>query len=189
MARTTMATLIRRVRNHIYDPAGSEQLFSDDEIVEVLDLWRLEVKQEWTCAIPTQTAAGEIFLDFKSEYSDFEEGATLQNKLWATIDEADFTADYNAGQWSFVTQPNYPIYVTGWAYDHYGAAADLMDQKLARMGDLYDWSADGGSYKQSQMYANLNGIAGYLRSRQKGYGFHFVSTGMLVRTDVVEVSD
>lgn len=186
MARATMATLIQRVRDHIYDPVDDNALFTADQIEEVLDLWRLEVKQEWLCAVPTQSAAGETFLDFKSKYGDFEEGATLQDKVWAAIDAGDFTADYSRGVWTFNAQPNYPIYLTGWAYDHYGAAADLMDQKLAKMADLHDWSADGGSYKQSQMYANLNGVAGYLRSRQKGYGFHFVSTATMVRTDVAE---
>lgn len=187
MARTEMATLITRVRGHINDPAGIDQLFNDDEIEAVLDLWRLEVKQEALRCIATRTAAGDVYLDFESEYADFETGATLQDKDWVAIDSGDYVVSDAAGKWAFPTQPNYPVYLTGHAYDHYGAAADLMDQKVAKMADMFDWSADGGSYKQSQLYTQLNGVAGYLRQRQKGYGFHFKGTGgEMIRTDVPE---
>jgi len=42
--RTTMATLVARIRVMISDPSGASQVFSDDTIQEVLDLSRVTVR-------------------------------------------------------------------------------------------------------------------------------------------------
>lgn len=186
MARTEMTALIGRVRDLIQDPAGTDQVFDDDQIEAVLDVWRLEVRQEELSPVATRSAAGDQYLFFRSDYGDFEAGVTLEDAGYVAIDSADFTADDVAGTWSFDAEPNYPIYISGHAYDPYGAAADLMDRKVANGADLYDWSADGGSYKQSQIYSQLTEFAEYLRRRQKGYGFHFNGVAVMVRTDVPE---
>jgi len=55
-----------------------------------------------------------------------------------------------------------------WAatYDLYAAAADIWEEKAARYAELFDFDADGGNYKRSQMIDQAMKMAARYRARR-----------------------
>lgn len=51
-------------------------------------------------------------------------------------------------------------------YDVNAAAADIWEEKAARFAELYDFDADGGDYKRSQMVENAMRMAARYRARR-----------------------
>jgi hypothetical protein len=52
-------------------------------------------------------------------------------------------------------------------YDLYRAAADIVEQRAAKVATRYDTSADGAGLSRSQMQAQLAGLASRLLTRAK----------------------
>jgi len=132
MARDTMSGLIDRVQRLIDDEAGD--LFSDDVIEEHLDRHRDRVVYAELVAEPTYATGGTVsYLAFCHSlgWGDWEV-ADLVAQDYASV-TAD-TADLKTGRWTFSSEPDYPLYITGWSYDIYGAAAELLDMLMVRLG-------------------------------------------------------
>ena len=53
------------------------------------------------------------------------------------------------------------------AWDIYQAAADICDEKAAAVAANFDFAADGGDYKRSQIYAQLTQLARRYRARRR----------------------
>ena len=53
------------------------------------------------------------------------------------------------------------------SYDLHAAAADLWEEKAAKVSANHDFSADGSSFSANQMYTNAMEMAGHHRARQK----------------------
>ena len=53
------------------------------------------------------------------------------------------------------------------AWDIYQAAADICDEKAAAVAANFDFAADGGDYKRSQVYAQLTQLARRYRARRR----------------------
>lgn len=51
-------------------------------------------------------------------------------------------------------------------YDLNAAAADIMDEKAAQFAQDFDFSADGGNYKRSQVYQQMSALARKYRSKR-----------------------
>ena len=183
MARSEMAALIARLRALVTDTDAETQTWDDDALQAALDRRRIYVNQERLTGIPTKTAAGVDYLRFESEYSDFEDGVTLEDSTFTTIAHAAGGEDLDNGAWTFDNEPARPVYLTGWAYDLYGAAADLLETETASWATSYDFSADGGSYSRSQAFKQLGELIATYRTQQKGYGGRD-SHAVLIRDDV-----
>lgn len=154
-ARATMADLITLVRGLIYDPTGATQVFSDDQVQTALDGRRTDV-YHLSLSGQGEVGAGGVttYRNYYAGVRHWEGGETVQNGSWATITPT--TVDRVRGVWNFSAGYLPPVYVTGSHYDVYGAASDLVDQWLSRLAlTTYDFSADGGDYKRSQIITNL----------------------------------
>jgi hypothetical protein len=70
--------------------------------------------------------------------------------------------------WDSSTQPPTQDENEDWidTYDLAAAAADIWDEKAAVVVQDYDFSADGGSFKRSQVAEQYSGRARYYRSRR-----------------------
>ena len=64
--------------------------------------------------------------------------------------------DFYNGVWIFGRQPKYPVMLTGYTHDIYGAAADLLREWAVLTALDFDVSADGTALKRSQKSAMLN---------------------------------
>ena len=165
MARTSMSALIDRVRRLVNDPAGADEIFTDDEVQDWLDAHRDEVI-ELELAYATQLVAGvTVVLEYAAEQGGWEDDAALTDANGATL-----TADalnLVVGRWTFNAHQQPPVYLTGRSYDVYAAAADAMEARAAQVALAFDFSADGASYSRSQQGEALLRLAKQYRGRSR----------------------
>lgn len=176
MARATMATLISRVRQLVNDAGGTPN-WSDDQIQTMLDMRRVRANSYELMAEPTYTPTTTQYLTFFAEYGDWETDAVTKNGDYTTV--VATTIDTTTGRWTFTTEPNYPIYLTGWTYDIYAAAADLLEQRALQLVGQYDFSADGGSYKRSQLKDGFLALASQYRAMMRPVIVELVRSDMV----------
>lgn len=154
-ARTTMADLITVVRTLVNDPSGGSAVFSDDAVQAALDNCRTDVFQ-WPLSGQAEMTTGgvSVYKLHASGLPHWESGEVIQGVNWATLTPT--SADRIRGTWTFSAGQDPTIYATGSVYDVFGAACVLLDQWMAKLKfTVYDFSADGGSYKRSQMLETL----------------------------------
>ncbi len=142
MARSTMASLISRVRKAL----GDDTTFSDDDIQELLDDHAVIVDSYLEPQTPFWT-------DHVSPFENLESGAVCKiyygyNTLLA--ESTDYTADYQRGIFTTPAADYRGLKILGRAYDVNGAAADGWDKIAARTADLFSWSDVEGSYHPEQ---------------------------------------
>ena len=183
MARTTMADIITLVRGFINDPSAA--VFTDDDVQSALDARRLEVRYGKLGEEPTISANGSVtFVTFRAPWGVWELPGTDTPKRFQLVDQGfnDLSAsltdsDYYTGRWVFNAQPRYPVMVTGFTYDAYGAAADLLRRWAAKVVLDFDVKADGTELSRSQKRAALLDMANEYLKRAR------VRHAALVRTD------
>lgn len=163
MARGTMASLIARLRELVNDTGSAT--WTDNQLQTLLDRRRIRANYLQLNEEPTRSGSTISYLTFVAVDGDWEEDAALVSGTYASIN-AD-TADYENGRWAFVSEPARPVYLTGWTYDLYAAAADALEQQAATMTGLYDFAADGGSYKRSQQREGIAATAKQYRALQR----------------------
>jgi len=140
-ARITMATLIALVRGLINDPAGASQAFTDDQIQEQLDFYKLYTNDTLT-ALKNQA---ETVVGWKSANRNWEGGVTLVDEALSIL--SPVTEDELQGYWTFATTPS-SVYASGWVYDVYASAAELLTLWAGRLAsEVTKFSADGSSYE------------------------------------------
>lgn len=179
--RSTMVALIAKVRLLINDPAGASQQFTDNAIQDALDDWRRDVRYEQLTPAPTLYNVGGVandpaqsgiadynWTDYYSAYQWWEGGTaeTLSDGHFITLTPA-FSDDL-VGHWVFnlPTPGQYPpVFMTGRVYDIYAAAADLLDMWSAALITFVDFTADGRSFRLSQLSAGKQRLADIYRRR------------------------
>lgn len=188
MARATMATLITRLRLQVHDAAGTAQVFTDDELQELLDARRVDIYDEPMLSIPQVGAGGTVnYYEFGVPgYGDLEDtlggtavfyvtdsvGARRGTAMWADV-------DYQRGRVVFTTdQAGTALYVTARSYDVNGAAADACERWAQRVALQFDFSTDGQSFSRSQQLKALNTMATQFRSKAR------IRRTTITRTDV-----
>lgn len=177
--RSTMASLITKVRLFINDPSGGSQQFADGDIQDALDDWRRDVRYEQLTPAPTLSNVGGIandpahpgiadynWTDYYSAYQWWEQGEVLSDGHFITLTPA--SSDELQGHWTFalaVPGQYPPVFATGRVYDLYAAAADLLDMWMAALLTNVDFSADGQSFKLSQLAMGKEKLACVYRAR------------------------
>lgn len=167
--RSSMASLITRVRLLINDPVGAAQIFADQDIQDVLDAARLDVKNE--ALIPKATFNGSAiqFLDYYAHLGDWEDDLVIKQYLVTTVTPA--TVEPIAGHWQFATSTLPPLYISGKTYDIYRAAADLLERWAARWALCYSFSSDGQSFQRQQAGQALKALSCTYRMQQRARMF------------------
>lgn len=177
MARPTMSELIHRVRRLIFDLSIGDQVFSDDDIQEILDRHQTIVRYAVLRAAPTYLPNGTIeYRDYYADVGDWESDESLYDSLDTML--APSTANRLTGHWTFGPPgQNPPVFIVGKTYDVWGAAADLLDLWAAKIKLEYDFSADNQSFQRSQRVETLRRLANEYRHKRP------VLTIPIVRTD------
>ncbi len=174
--RATMQTnLIPRVRLLINDPAGVSQVFTDQDVQDVLDESRQDVYSMQLTGKPTWSATGFVYLDYLTELGGWEDGMVL--KQFFTIVVTPSVIEPIAGHFQFAANTLPPVFLTGKLYDVYRAAADLLERLAAKWMLSYSFSSDGQSFQRGQATLHLEKRIQALRRRQRA------GTISLVRTD------
>lgn len=174
-ARATMADLITKLRRLVNDAGGS--LFDDDALQAYLDARRWRANYLVLDAEAERQSGGDIdYLNFQAPHGDWEADAALLDANFDALTPA--TADLATGRWTFATEPSTPVYLRGWTYDLYAAAADALEERAAQLAPEYTFSADGGQFVRSQAYSQTAELVGRYRRMQR------VGVTELVRGDV-----
>jgi len=168
--------LIPRVRQLINDPAGAPQVFTDQDVQDVLDESRVDVYSLQLTGKPTWTSTGFVYLDYLSELGGWEDGMVL--KQFFTIVVTPQLVEPIAGHWQFAANTLPPVFITGKLFDCYRAAADLLERLAAKWMLSYSFSSDGQSFQRGQATLHLERRIQALRRHQRA------GTISMTRSDV-----
>lgn len=175
MARATLAALIAKTRQLIDDTDPACYAFTDDQVQDALDARRDEARYYPLTEHETIAPGGSTtYLTFTAPLGAWE-SPQLVNSSYAVLTPA--TSDLWAARWTFSTEPKMPVMLTGFTYDVYGAAGDLLLQRAAQASDSFDVSADGLTLSRNQKQANYQARAYDLLAKAR------TKTITLVRTD------
>ena len=175
MARAAMASIITLVRGLINDPAGASQQFTDDAIEDQLDLTRTYRLKEELTALPEPAGTQ---LKFKSEHRYWESDVTLSDPAGTVLTPA--SSDPISGYFVFGSTQS-AVYATGFTYDVYAAAAELLTLWAGRIEqDVLKFSADGSSYEFSGVRDAKLRLAAQYRARSSTFG---MMSATMVRDD------
>lgn len=196
-ARVGMTSLIQRVRDLSsagWDDysVGDTAYWTDDQIQAALDRTRADVVDYQLSVVPTVNSGGTAeYRIYESTWRNLEAttGGTaifyLRTSDGARVGTALYTPDYERGRYEFAaTTGGSTLYMTARAYDVYGAAADVWRQKAAHVADRYDFTADGATFKASQLVAQYEKQASRCEAKAT-FGSENVRTVSMHRDDVV----
>lgn len=185
MARGSMVALIARVRLLINDPAGASQVWSDDQIQDVMDESRVDVRNEALKATPTFSGSTIQYLDYFSDLGGWEDGYTLKQYLITLVTPT--LLEPIAGHWQFAASTLPPVYISGSLHDVYRAAADLLERQSAQWALKYSFSSDGQSFQRSQVIDNIQKIVQRYRMKQRAGAIRMGRTDVNVPSTAVSI--
>jgi hypothetical protein len=168
--RTTMASLIARVRLLINDPASGAQQFADQDIQDILDESRIDIKNGSLDVQPTYTNATIQYLDYYSSLGGWEDGMVLKQYLITVVTPT--ISEPITGHWQFAASTLPPVFISGSSHDIYRAAADLLERWAARWVLSYNINVDGQSLQRSQVATALQNLAHTYRLKQRASRIH-----------------
>ena len=176
--RPTMAALVLRVRDLIADPAGTDQAFTDDQIQEKLDAHRTRVRYATLEPLPTPLPSGSVaYLDYRTpnKIGDWEGGTAIAfvDSAMNTLTPATPTeTNYQTGEWAFPAGSNGlgqipPVYITGYTYDIYFTASELLTQWAAQAKEDVNTSQQGVSIQRGAKKEAILSLAHEYAARRR----------------------
>jgi hypothetical protein len=145
--------------------AGTITYWTDDHLQDVLgrhETWVVEDMLTW---IPQNIGGTANYLTAQGRYKDLEEAESgtarwqIRSSVGVAEGTANYTADYVQGRVTWSTDQGGTAYMlTGYSYDLYAAAVDVLEQTLAYSHLWYDFSADNQSFDRSQIKDNINDL-------------------------------
>jgi len=198
MARTTMADLLLRLRGLTqsgtadYAVSGTTY-WTDDQLQDVLDRNRMDVIDERLQPHSETNSGGTVvYYLYQSGYRNLEatDGGTavfyMRDSSGSRAGTANYAVDYNAGRVVFnVDTAGTVFYLTARTFDLNAAAAEVWDQKASSVAERFDFSADGASFKVSQLTENYRKQAAYYRSLASFGAGVGMNSSTMYRDDVV----
>ena len=176
--RATMMGLIARTRILINDPAGTSQVFADQDVQNALDESRLDLYN--APLIPQWTYSGTTpqVLDYfaPGQWGDWEDDIVL--KQYLTVLVTPSATDDIVGHWTFAASTLPPVYITGKTYDLYRSAADLLEKVAARWALSYNVTVDGQNLHREGASTQLLRLALQYRRKQR------VGVTTMTRSDI-----
>lgn len=166
--RSTMSSLITRVRRLSGDLSGASQVFSDAEVQEMLDQTRTDVRYLLLAEDMTVTPASlaQYLAYYDPRYGGgWEDDVVLTSGTYAVLTPS--VSDALVGKWTFAASTLPPVFLSGKVYDVYEAAGDLLDQWAARAATCFDFETDGQKYARSQKTRQLREAASEIRIRAR----------------------
>lgn len=164
--RSTMQALVERLRKLVND-ADSSIWWDSDDLQRYLDKRRERANYFPLESEETYAPGGAVsYLTWLAPCGDWEEDAVLTDNSYNVLSPT--SSDYENGRWTFTTEPDYPVYVRGWTYDLYAAAADALTERTAQVSEDYTFQADGGYYVRSDKQKMVATTVGKYRALQRG---------------------
>ncbi|SRR6266550_1705964 len=166
-ARSTMLPLIASVRVLINDllPSGNGQIFTDQQIQDVLDEGREDITNRALTPRPTYVGSGLQYLDYYSDLGGWEDGMVL--KQYLTVVVTPSAIEPIAGHFQFSANVYPPVYITGLLHDRYRAASDLLERLAAQWVLSYSMTVDGQSLQRGQPVRALLLLAKEYKRKQR----------------------
>lgn len=169
--RSTMASIISRIRILINDPPGASQQFTDQTIQDVLDDSRVDVSNQALTAYPTYSGSTISYFDYYSSGGSWEDGYILKQYLTVTVTPS--SVEPIVGHFTFAASTLPPVFITGNYHDCYRAAADLLERRAAMWTTAYNANTDGQSMSRSQVMPALLKLADSYRRKQRAHVISF----------------
>jgi hypothetical protein len=155
-ARTSMATLIARLRVLVGDPAGSPT-FGDEELQDFLDERRLDVVEAALRTRQSNVSGLISYLDFYAPRRWWEASVVLTNSQGAALTPS--ASDLITGHWSFTTSQAIPVYITGSCFDLYGTAQAVCESWAAKVAREFDFGTDQQTFDRTGKREGLLAVA------------------------------
>jgi hypothetical protein len=175
--RSTMSGSIARVRLLINDLSASPQ-FQDQDIQDVLDESRLDIKNAALQPRPTYSGPTLQYLDYYADLTSWEDDVVLRQYLTLVVTPS--LSEPIPGHWQFSATTLPPIYISGKTYDVYRAAADLLERLAARWVLSYNISVDGQNLQRSQAAIALQNLAHTYRMKQRAHAINATRSDLTV---------
>src|SRR5260221_3474221 len=163
--RSTMANLIARVRLLINDPAVASQVFTDQDIQNVMDESRLDLNNEPLETAPTYASGTIQWLNYWHSLTNWEDGMVF--KQYLSVTETPASIDPIAPLFVFAAIRFPPVFVTGSVHDIWRSAADLLERMAARWVLQFNFTSDGKSFQRAQASTHLLSLAKVYRMKQR----------------------
>lgn len=164
-----MAGLIGRLRQLVGDQVSPERppKWSDEELQAVLDRHR---SRWFDLELTPEPDVTGLYLNFSANGRGNWEGDTVG--VGYSIRDGSLTArvpsshDLAVGWWTFAASTDPPLYLTGYSYDLFGAAAEVLSMEAASgKASVKSFSADGFTV---QMEDRTQEIVAMFGARQGG---------------------
>ena len=190
MSRSTLAEPIARVRE--LAAAGTAD-YSDDAIQTVLDRNRLDFADDALAPLREYNSGGTpVYYMYQAHYRNLEatDGGTavlyIRDSSGARVGTASYSVLTEAGRVTFLASTDgTAYYLTGRSYDVYAAAAEVWRMKAAAVAGRFDFTADGASFKASQLIAQYNKMSEQCSSLATfGAGAAGLRSSTMVRDDL-----
>lgn len=190
MSRSTLAEPIARVRE--LAAAGTAD-YSDDAIQTVLDRNRLDFADDALAPLRENNGGTPVYYVYQAHFRNLEatDGGTavlyIRDSSGARVGTASYSVLTEAGRVTFLANTDgTAYYLTGRSYDVYAAAAEVWRMKAAAVAGRFDFTADGASFKASQLIDQYNQMADQCSSLATfGYGAAGLRSSTMVRDDLV----
>ena len=184
MARTTMSSLIQTVRDLSSSGSadytiGATTYWDDDQLQTILDTFRTDVIEERITYTASELDSGGTarYYNYQSAYQYFETSDngtaifTIRDSGGTVLASATYTVDADRGNVVFASDTaGSARWINGRSYDVHAAAAEVWDRKAGHVADRFDFTADGASFKASQLHDHYKAMADKERARATTYG-------------------
>ena len=168
MPRPTMLDLIERVRQLIGDPESPSQVFDADQIQNVLDE-RQTRKRYWLLEPVVSYQAGGSSVQYTEFHTrgatNWEQGVEIVNNSYTVVTPS--TSDLLAGRFIFASSQQIPLFISGYHYNIYQAAADLLERSLATLRLSTDRVVSSGSTTKGDQSSESSRSSTFEYSSQK----------------------
>lgn len=189
VARTGMSELITSLRGMCdagtadYTVA-SGTYWTDDQLQEVLDRYRMTVNNEGLMMYPE----GTYYYEYRFAWGDVERGSEFKifDSAGSQIGTALYSVNYPAQTVTFASNTlGSAFYARYRTFDINASAADVWDIKSGHVASRFDIETDNHNLKRSQLSAQYARMAMQFRIRRRGVsGRDGGSYARMVRTDV-----
>lgn len=126
-----MSYLVNFVARLVNDTEFQWHTLADTQ--DALNVYRGEARYEELTPIETRASGGTVtYLNFHGR-PYWAETVTFTNNAFTTITPA--TTDYRNGRFTFSAEPTRPVRITGYYYDPYSSAADLLEVRIAQLSE------------------------------------------------------
>lgn len=161
MARASLANIRLRLRPMIAD-IGAIQIWSDDELDDILDQHRLDFYREVLAPQPRGFTT-VVYRVYHSAHANLEEFDATDDTIFRLYDGSDvepvittdYTVDYIRGAITFLTNQTVNYYLDGRSFDLNGAAMMCWQEARGEKAKLYTFSEDGQKFDKSDWFKHI----------------------------------